>query len=216
MKDYIKIDMNTYSRAEHFALFHDCAYPYVGVTVDVDITDFLSRVKAKGYPLFMSIMWCAAKAANSIPEFRRRLLDGEIIEFSSCVTNHTVARTDGTFGYCTLDPAMPFEDFLPAALSHQAEIAAGKGLGDMEDVLPQIFISTVTNIAFTAIVQPTPIPADSNPRITWGKYRPINGRQMLPVATLCNHALMDGYHLGLFYEAFEKEIAVFGAGETKI
>ena len=216
MKDYIKIDMKTYSRAEHFALFHDCAYPYVGVTVDVDITDFLSRVKAKGYPLFMSIMWCAAKAANSIPEFRRRLLDGEIIEFSSCVTNHTVARTDGTFGYCTLDPAMPFEDFLPAALSHQAEIAAGKGLGDMEDVLPQIFISTVTNIAFTAIVQPTPIPADSNPRITWGKYRPINGRQMLPVATLCNHALMDGYHLGLFYEAFEKEIAVFGAGETKI
>ena len=216
MKDYIKIDMNTYSRAEHFALFHDCAYPYVGVTVDVDITDFIARVKAKGYPLFMSIMWCAAKAANSIPEFRRRLLDGEIIEFSSCVTNHTVARTDGTFGYCTLDPAMPFEDFLPAALSHQAEIAAGKGLGDMEDVLPQIFISTVTNIAFTAIVQPTPIPADSNPRITWGKYRPINGRQMLPVATLCNHALMDGYHLGLFYEAFEKEIAVFGAGETKI
>ena len=208
--------MNTYSRAEHFALFHDCAYPYVGVTVDVDITDFIARVKAKGYPLFMSIMWCAAKAANSIPEFRRRLLDGEIIEFSSCVTNHTVARTDGTFGYCTLDPAMPFEDFLPAALSHQAEIAAGKGLGDMEDVLPQIFISTVTNIAFTAIVQPTPIPADSNPRITWGKYRPINGRQMLPVATLCNHALMDGYHLGLFYEAFEKEIAVFGAGETKI
>ena len=216
MKDYIKIDMNTYSRAEHFALFHDCAYPYVGVTVDVDITDFIARVKANGYPLFMSIMWCAAKAANSIPEFRRRLLDGEIIEFSSCVTNHTVARTDGTFGYCTLDPAMPFEDFLPAALSHQAEIAAGKGLGDMEDVLPQIFISTVTNIAFTAIVQPTPIPADSNPRITWGKYRPINGRQMLPVATLCNHALMDGYHLGLFYEAFEKEIAVFGAGETKI
>ena len=74
MKDYIKIDMATYNRAEHFALFHDCAYPYVGVTVDVDITDFLARVKAKGYPLFMSIMWCAAKAANSIPEFRRRLL----------------------------------------------------------------------------------------------------------------------------------------------
>ncbi len=215
MKDYIKIDMATYNRAEHFALFHDCAYPYVGVTVDVDITDFIARVKAKGYPLFMSIMWCAAKAANSIPEFRRRLLDGEIIEFSSCVTNHTVARSDGTFGYCTLDPSMPFEEFLPVALAHQAEIAAGTGLGDMGDVLPQIFISTVTNIAFTGIVQPTPIPADSNPRITWGKYRLMEGKQMLPLSTLCNHALMDGYHLGLFYEAFEREIAVFGA-EYKI
>lgn len=216
MKEYIKIDMETYNRAGHFALFHDCAYPYVGVTVDVDITDFLARVKAKGYPLFMSIMWCAAKAANSIPEFRRRILDGGIIEFPSCVTNHTVARTDGTYGYCTLDPAMPFEEFLPMALVHQAEIAAGSGLGDMEDVLPQIFISTVTNIPFTAIIQPTPIPADSNPRITWGKYRPMEGRMMLPLSTQCNHALVDGFHLGAFYEAFEREITVFGTAEIKI
>ena len=210
MTDYIKIDMSAYNRAEHFALFNSNAYPYVGVTVDVDITDFIPRVKAKGYPMFMSIMWCAAKAANAIPEFRRRILDSEIIEFPSCLTNHTVAREDGTFGFCTLDPAMPFEEFLPIALAHNAEIANGCGAGDLdEDPISQIFISTVTNIVFTSIVQPTPIPADSNPRITWGKYRPVNGRMMMPVATLCNHALMDGYHLGLFYENFEKELDAF-------
>lgn len=209
MSDYIKIDMETYSRAEHFALFNACANPYVGVTVDVDITDFLAHVKAAGHPFFMSVMWCAARAANAIPEIRRRILDGGIVEFPSCITSHTVARKDGTYGYCELDPSVPFDEFLPTALAHQEEIASGTGIGDMGDTLPQIFISTVTNLPFISLIQPTPIPADSNPRITWGKYREINGRIMMPLSILCNHALVDGMHLAAFYELFEKEIAAF-------
>ena len=216
MADYIKLNMEEYSRAEHFAMFSAYANPYVGVTVDVDITDFLHRVKAKGYPLFMSIMWCAARAANSIPELRRRILDGGIIEYFSCTPSHTVARRDGTYGYCTLHPAMPFDEFLPVALAHQAEIAEGAGCGDTEDVLPQIFISTVTTMSFTALVQPTPIPADSNPRITWGKYRRLDGKEMLPVSILCNHALVDGAHLSAFYAALDRELAAFCRNQINV
>jgi len=39
---------------------------------------------------------------------------------------------------------------------------------------------------------------------------------MLPVATLCNHALMDGYHLGRFYEEFERELSLFALPEIRI
>lgn len=31
------------------------------------------------------------------------------------------------------------------------------------------------------MVQPVPVPADSNPRITWGKYFQQGGRMLLPV-----------------------------------
>ncbi len=34
----------------------------------------------------------------------------------------------------------------------------------------QIFISTLPRISYTSLIQPVPVPADSNPRITWGKY----------------------------------------------
>ena len=71
------------------------------------------------------------------------------------------------------------------------------------------FVSTSPNITYTAIVQPVPQPADSNPRITWGRYFVQEGRTLLPVSLLCNHALMDAYHMGLFYENLESELQRF-------
>ena len=35
-----RIDMATYPRLDHFHYFCSMAYPYVGVTVDVDVTVF--------------------------------------------------------------------------------------------------------------------------------------------------------------------------------
>lgn len=48
------IDLNTCPRRAHFEHFRQMAYPYVGCTVNVDITDFLAAVKAKGQPFFLS------------------------------------------------------------------------------------------------------------------------------------------------------------------
>ena len=39
---------------------------------------------------------------------------------------------------------------------------------------------------------PTPVPADSNPRITWGKYAQEGERVTMPVSLLANHALVVG------------------------
>jgi len=69
-----------------------------------------------------------------------------------------------------------------------------------------LFCSCVPWLSYTALVQPVPQPADSNPRITWGKYFEQNGRVLIPVSTLCNHALMDGRHLSEFYKALDKAL----------
>lgn len=43
--DHIQLDMATYKRKDHFDYFRHMAYPYVGTTVNVDITGFLEKVK---------------------------------------------------------------------------------------------------------------------------------------------------------------------------
>ena len=53
--NYKLIDMNQYNRKDHFAYFSNLAYPYVGITVNVDITDWLKIVKEKGLPFFQRI-----------------------------------------------------------------------------------------------------------------------------------------------------------------
>lgn len=76
------------------------------------------------------------------------------------------------------------------------------------EALNKIFISTLPWISYTALINPTPIPADSNPRITWGKYFAQDKKVFLPVSVLCHHALVDGLHISKFYDFLNKELAV--------
>lgn len=91
-----RIEMATYPRKKHFDYFRAMAYPYVGATVKADITDFTKAVKREGLPFFLSFCYCAARAANDVPEFRQRIEGDGIVEFAHCPTSHTVALEDGT------------------------------------------------------------------------------------------------------------------------
>lgn len=64
------IDMDHYKRKAHFEHFNTLAYPYVGVSVNVDITSVLEITKSKGLPFFLTLCHLVAKAANAVPEFK--------------------------------------------------------------------------------------------------------------------------------------------------
>lgn len=201
------IDMNTYARKAHFDYFRSLAYPYVGVTAEVDITDFRRVTKEKGCNFFHSFLWCAAQAANLIPEMRHRQRGEQIVEYDFCMTSHTVARADETYVYCDLDADCGYLDFLPYA---EAEQEKAKQHGDIvrtpEEEEGLLFISTMTQLSHTALIQPVPMPADSNPRITWGRFFEREGKLLIPVSLLCNHALVDGRHIALFYQLLEEKL----------
>ena len=198
------IDLSTYPRAKHFHYFLTMGYPYVGMTVQVDITDFYHWQKESGVPFFLAFLWCAARAANRVPALRQRIKDGEILEYPWCPTSHTVAREDGTYAYCQLDCRDDFVPFLQAARPVQEEAARhGTIEEDTSDLLPYFYVSTVPWVHYTSVIQPTPIPADSNPRFVWGKYQAEGGRVTMPVTVLCHHGLVDGRQIGDFYRELD-------------
>ncbi len=194
------LDLESYKRIQHFNYFKGMAYPYVGITTDVDITDFIFHIKEKKYPFFLTFLWCVAKAANEIPELRQRIYKKGILEYENCGTSHTVAKEDGTYCYCALDCHKPLEAFISYAKEKQEVV---KDQGDLKeegsDSLGLFFISSLPWLSYSALIQPTPFPADSNPRITWGKYDQKEGKTVLPVSILCNHALVDGRHISNFF-----------------
>lgn len=206
--NYRYLDMETYRRKNHFAYFNTLAYPYVGITANVDITDLLKKIKAEHFPFFFTVCYCISKAANSIPEFRQRIVEDKIIEFDHCRTSHTVALEDGTYCYCTLDDYVPFPAYIDYAAKQQEEAKQLNTIEEeKEETYEMFFISTLPWVSYTSLIQPVPIPADSNPRITWGKYFEQGGRSLLPVSVLCHHALVDGVHIAHFYEYLEEQIA---------
>ena len=70
---YKTLDMSAYRRKAHFDYFRAMACPYVGLTANVDITALLAKVRAEKLPFFLTVCYCAARAANSVPEFRQRI-----------------------------------------------------------------------------------------------------------------------------------------------
>ena len=82
---YRMLDLEQYQRRQHFEYFRSLANPYVGVTVEIDLTDFFDKIRQKNIPFFLSFLYIVGNAANSIPQLRQRIFGGsQIIEFDKC------------------------------------------------------------------------------------------------------------------------------------
>lgn len=199
------IDLETYPRRSHYEFFRQMAYPYVGMTANVDVTNLVAAAKAQGGSPFLACLWAAANAANAVPELRQRILGDRIGEWGHCDTAHTVALPDGTFCNCRTDCRRPFAEFLVYGKEAQEAAKTRHGfVTTQEDETNLMFVSCVPWVAFTQVIQPTPYPADCNPRIVFGKFIPQGDRLLMPLALQANHALVDGRHIGEFYRQFQQ------------
>ena len=202
-----RIDMSSYPRRDHFAYFASMAYPYVGLTADVDVTALRDYRARSGAPFFLTMLHCVARAANSVPQLRQRIVDGEIWEFDVCPSSFIVARDDETYVYCTVRTDLPLDAFLPYAEERKNAARMDGSIEEGEEALPCFFISTLPWMRYSSLIQPAPMPADSNPRLTWGKAEIRDGRCVLPLTLLCHHAMVDGLHISRFYAALDRELA---------
>ena len=202
-----RIDMVTYPRRDHFEHFYGMAYPYVGVTVEVDVTDLLALCREKGYSFYLMVLHAVALAADEVDEFRRRIDDGGIVEYDECPTSHTELKPDGTYAYCTLHHHMPLEEYLQRAEAARAAARESGSIEEENEVQSMYFISTLPWLHYTQLIQPVACGEESNPRFTWGKYQQnAEGRMMMPLSVLVHHALADGVHIAKFYDEFEKQM----------
>lgn len=201
------IDMAHYTRRAQFDYFRSLKFPYVGVTVDVDVTEVIRFCREEKRSFYLTFLHAAALAADGVPELRQRIRDGRIIEYSECPTSH-VERTDGAgYCYCTLRHHMGLREYF-----EQAEAARRtcrkNGIKEDGDAESMLFISTLPWFHYSSLIQPAAGGDEANPRITWGQYvADQNGEIRMPVSILAHHALVDGIHLARFYHNLALECA---------
>ena len=180
---YRIVNMAEDPRSGQFAYFRAMADPWAGITVPVDITAFYNALD--GRPFFLSFLYALTRAANAVPELRRRLLNGQVIEFDRCCPSYTAMKDSGVYVYCLVDSGLlPYETFLTDGKRRQAEALRGDELVESGDPLSNFFGSCVPWLAYTQLKHPATGPDDSNPRFSWGKFTEQNGRITLPVTVL--------------------------------
>ena len=211
------IDMQAYPRREQFDYFCSLSYPYVGVTVEVDVTGMVRFCRSSGYSFYLTFMHAVALAADGVPELRQRIHNGEIVEYDECPTSHVELLADGSYTYCTLHHHMGMEQYMTEALAAREACRKKTGIKEDDNAESMYFISTLPWLHYTAMIQPVAGGDESNPRITWGKYEEKSATHLtMPVSILAHHALVDGMHIARFYDRLNSIIQTFSRlGQTE-
>lgn len=174
-------------------------YPHFGVCAPVDITALRAHTRQHGLSIHLAIIYGLTLAANTQPEFRQRLRGDTVVEHERVHPSATAPHGEDLVSFCTMPWAEPFEAFAAQAAPTMQHAANHLSLDDAgrDDLL---FMSSVPWLAFTSISHPIHMhPADSVPRITWGKFTPNNQQWTMPLGVQAHHALMDGLHVGRYF-----------------
>jgi len=195
------IDIENWKRRDHFILYRNLDFPYVNITTNLNITNLYKWAKANQVSLFSSIAYLATRAANSIPELRLRIRGEQVVEHDLVHPSFTVLTDDETFGFATIQYSPDFSTFQQNVTKGIEATKLDPTIHDEPGRDDLIFLTTFPWASFTQVSHPVSInPPDSFPRVTWGKYFDQSDQRLMPLSLFANHALVDGLHVGRFFE----------------
>ncbi|SHG33620.1 chloramphenicol acetyltransferase [Flagellimonas flava] len=203
-----EIDFKSSHRKKHFDFFNGMNHPHFNITANVDITAFLSSIKTSGAPLTLSLVHVLSQEANAIKEFKWRIRNGKVVEHDFVHPSFTVP-TDETdvFSFCTVPFSTSAVDFMRDAEETIERMRTHPSIEDEHGRDDYLFMSAIPWVSFTSIQHAMSYhPHDSVPRISWGKFFEQNDKMMMPLAVQAHHALVDGRHMGMYFQNVEKAL----------
>ncbi|OCX51219.1 chloramphenicol acetyltransferase [Mucilaginibacter sp. PPCGB 2223] len=199
-----KLNIATWNRREHFNFFKTFDQPYYGVTVQLDCTRAYERCKLLGVSFYSYYLHKTLVAVHAIENFRYRIEGDEVYVCEQVDASSTILRDDHTFGFSHIKFKSDIHDFHREVDAEIVRIKNTSGLfttGPLPDV---IYFSALPWVNFSSISEAfNKNPGDSCPKIAVGKLTETDGRKMLPFGIHVHHALVDGYHVGLFVDKLQ-------------
>lgn len=201
------LDIENWDRKEHYNYFKGLDYPQFNICANLDITEFYKFIKERNMPFFISMLYLSTKTANGIKEFRLRIRDEKVVEHEIVNPSFTVMTSKGVFSFCAADFIDNFNDFLTNTSDKIEKTKNHVMIEDEPGRDDLIYITSIPWVSFTSITHPVHMhPVDSIPRITWGKYFDDNGKIKLPFSVQCHHALVDGSHVGEYFNIIQETL----------
>ncbi len=199
------LDIENWDRKAHFMYFKELDYPHFNICGNVDITEFIRYIKDRGDSFFLAFLYAAVKAANSIDEFRYRIREDKVVVHDIVSPSFTIMTAKEVFSFCTAGFIDDYADFYRQA---SEEMESSKNSVNIEDEPGRddlLYITSIPWVSFTGITHPIHMKnVDSIPRISWGKYFEENGRVKLPLSVQAHHALVDGAHIGQYFNKLQE------------
>ena len=201
------LDIETWNRKQHFEHFKQLLDPYFAVTVEVDVTNAYQTAKEKEIPFFVLYLHACMKAINTVENFKYRITEDDRIRiYESIHASATIMRPDNTFGFSFIHYSENFDEFHKNFKMEKNRVLNSTDLFPSINSDDCVYCSALPWVNFTGHKEPKNSESDSITRLAFGKFIKKVNRLLMPVSITVNHALIDGYHVGLFLENYQKAL----------
>lgn len=201
------LDIEKWNRKQHFHHFRTLQDPTFGIVANVEVTKAYQLAKNNNESFFIRYLHACLKAINLVENFKYRLEDDKVAIYDTVHVSATIARPDNTFGFSFIKFSENFEVFKSSFENEKKRIVNSTDLFPPIYSINCIHCSALPWINFTAHKEPNSgNKNDSVPQLSFGKIIQENGKILMPIAVNVNHALMDGYHVGQFFDKFQQEL----------
>lgn len=205
---YKIIDETTWKRAFHCQVFRNSIEPSYCVTFELDITNFLKKVRKDDLSFTLSLIYIVSRCANDIEEFRYRFLDGKIVLYDKINTAFTYLNKETElFKVVNVEMQDTLEQYNSVAArkaEDQKDYFTGPLGNDVFQFSPMPWVS-YTHISHTNSGKKD----NATPLFDWGKYFDRDGKKILPFSVQVHHSFVDGIHIGKLVDSLQNYLNGF-------
>lgn len=200
------LDLEGWPRRAAFDFFRGYDDPYFNVCAPVDVTALLELSRSRqDVPFALAALHLALRTANECEPFRYRLAGGRVLVHERLHAGTTALLPDDRLAFLYFDYDADFRVFRENEAAARASLAAPSSEIDArDDRTDLIHFSSLPWVAFTSISHARRWGReDSVPKITVGRYQRSDRGVAMPVSVEVHHALMDGVHVGRYFELLQ-------------
>jgi chloramphenicol O-acetyltransferase type A len=177
------------------------------MAANLDVTRLYRFCKEREMPFSIACLYFSLATANDIPEFRFRMIDEKVVEFDRVEATQTILNDDNTFSFCYFPMMDSLEEFVGIGIENREKYRALKTFDVEADRLDLIYYSVIPWVSFTSFKHASS--GDNRltvPRMVFGKMFGDGERRLMPFSVEAHHALMDGYHVGRYFNLFQEKL----------
>ena len=199
------LDIERWHRREVFNLFKEYDKPFFNVCANIEVTALRNLSRSENVPFSIACHFLSLRAANEVEPFRYRLRGDQVVIHDRIHGASTVLLDNQSFKFYHFEFD---EDFQQFQIGAKAALARARATADSLDNQPEradlVYYSVLPWISFTSFAHARKSGRqDSIPKIVFGKYFSEAGAVKMPLSVEVHHALMDGVHVGQYFQKLQ-------------
>ena len=200
------IDMDKWDRTKYFIYFTTDAKSSCNITNEIDITNLLKYVKKESLKFYPSMICLVSKVINSQINFKLSYDSQMRLGYFDEVSPDYAILKEGTHEFVSIttqyneDMQHLYKDIISDMDKYKNSdqvLVNHKESSFVVSCTPWI---SYTSLGVTCYYGEHML----MPFTIWGKYFQRNGRTILPLTFIINHAAADGWHIGEFYRLVQE------------